>query len=479
MSQTANPAAGGPPLTPDICVVGDAAGGVAVAMAAAVFGAGVVLVRRGDTAAGSPARRLALRAVADRARLIADGAAMGLPTSSGEIDYGTVHSHLEQMAAKAAIDASDERLTALGIRVLRGEPRFLNRQQISVGPVLVKARRFVIAAGATPAIPAIEGIEDLPYLTEDGLYALARRPERLIVLGGSPAAVELAQAMRALGCEVDLVAPDGVLPGFDDEGVAMVRRGLVGDGVAIHEGRSVRRADRQRHRPRLILEDGTQLVGTHLLVASGERPDIAQLDLDLAGVRSDAAGIVVDTALRTANPRIYAIGACAGGAGATMAQDHAAQHQAGLIVRNALFRLPVRFRPEQMPRIVQGWPELATIGLDEARARASGAIRILRWPYADSARARAERQVQGLVKVTTDRKGRILGVVIAGARAAELIVPWQLAIQQRLSVAEFARLAPASQSLSELSQKAALAFQAPLATKPGLRRLVGFLRRFG
>jgi len=344
---------------------------------------------------------------------------------------------------------------------------------------VIKARRFVVATGSLPVIPSVPGLADLPCLTEDSVFELAKRPDRLIVLGDTATAVELAQAMRALGSEVVLIAREGLLPDEDPEAVGVLRRALLGDGIGLHEGRPILRAESHRQRPRLTLDGEIRIDGTHLLVASGRKPNIAGLELDLAGVRSDDTGVIVDASLRTANRSIYAVGDCAGGAAAGTTSSHAAQHQAGLVLRNALFRQPVRFRREQVPRTSHGRPELASVGLSEAQARAQGEIRVLRWPYAESGRAQAERQSEGLIKLMTDRKGGILGVVIAGAQAAELIVPWGLAVQKRMNVREMAGLIPPSQSLSELSQKAALSFQAPLAAKPGLRRLIGFLRRFG
>lgn len=481
MSQTASPAASKEPLTPDICVIGDGPGGLAVATAAALFGVRTVLVRQGGGthAVNQGARGQALRAAADRARAVAGAASFGIATEAGPIDYGRVRAHLDLVAARSATNESDERLAALGVLVLKGEARFQNRHRIAVGESVIKARRFVVATGSLPVMPSLPGLADLPCLTEDSIFELAKRPERLIVLGGTAAAVELAQAMRALGSEVALVAREGLLPDEDPEAVGVLRRALLGDGIALHETRPILRAESHRQRPRLVLDGDVTIDGTHLLVAGERRPNIAGLELDLAGVRSDETGILVDASLRTANRSIYAVGACAGGAAAGPASSHAAEHQAGLVLRNALFRQPTRFRREFVPRIVHGRPELASIGPSETQARAQGEIRVLRFPYAESGRAQAERQSDGLVKLTTDRKGGILGVVIAGAQAAELIAPWSLAVQKRMNVKEMAGLIAPSQSLSELSQKAALSFQAPLAAKPGIRRLIGFLRRFG
>jgi len=481
VSQTASPAASKEPLTPDICVIGDTPGGLAVATAAALFGVRTVLVRQSGSAPSlsQSARGQALRAVAQHARAIADAQAFGIAAGTSEIDYGRVRAHLDQVSAKLAANDSDERLAALGVLVIKGEAHFQNRRQIAVGESVVKARRFVVATGSLPALPDIPGLAELPVVTEDSLFELVKRPERLIVLGGTAAAVELAQAMRALGSEVALIARDGLLLDEDPEAVGVLRRALLGDGIALHEGRPILRAESHRQRPRLVLDGEIRIDGTHLLVANGRKPNIAGLELDLAGVRSDEAGIVVDASLRTANRNIYAVGDCAGGAAAGTTSSQAAQHQAGLVLRNALFRQPTRFRREWVPRTVHGRPELACVGLSEAQARALGEIRVLRFPYAESGRAQAERQTEGLIKLMTDRKGGILGVVIAGAQASELIVPWGLSIQKRVNVKEMAGLIVPSQSLSELSQKAALSFQAPLAAKPGIRRLIGFLSRFG
>ena len=481
MSETASPAASKEPLTPDICVIGDTPGGLAVATAAALFGVRTVLVRQdgGASPLNEGARGQALRAAAAQARTIADAAAFGIGPDASQIDFGHLRAHLDQVAARSAVNDSDERLAALGVLVLKGEARFQNRHQIVVDETVIKARRFVVATGSSPTMPDIPGLAALPCLTEDGIFELAKRPDHLIVLGGTATAVELAQAMRALGCEVALIAREGLLPDEDTEAVGVLRRALLGDGIALYESRPILRAESHRQRPRLLLDGDIRIDGTHVLIANGRRPNIAGLELDLAGIRSDEAGIIVDASLRSANRSIYAVGACAGGAAAGLSSSHAAQHQAGLVLRNALFRQTTRFRRELVPRTVHGRPELASVGLNEAQARARGEVRVLRWPYAESGRARAERQSEGLIKLMSDRKGQILGVVIAGAQAPELIVPWGLAVQKRMNVKEMAGLVAPSQSLSELSQKAALSFQAPLAAKPGIRRLIGFLRRFG
>ncbi len=463
MTDTASPAASSAVLAPDLCVIGRTAGGIAVASTAALFGVSVVLVDEPGRQADAPALREALRAASIR-----------MPG-----DHAAARAHVDAVAATLALNGSRERLAALGVNVLTGEASFRNRRTLAVGESIVRARRFVVATGAKPAMPAIPGLAELRALTEETLLAQAKRPEQLIVLGGTAAALELAQAMRRLGSEVAVVAPDGLLPEEDAEAVDLLRRVLLAEGIALHEGSPVLRAESQRQRPRLVLAGETIVPGSHLLIAAGRRADIDGLELDLAGVVSSADGIAVDRALRSSNRRIYAIGGCAGGEAAGLDGEHAAQHQAGLVVRNALFRLPVRLRPRQIPRVVACRPELASVGLSEAQARAGGPIQVLRWPYAENERAQAEGAQDGLIKLIADKRGRVLGATIAGAQASELISLWCLAVQKGLSVKEMAELVLPSPSLSELSRRVALSAHAPLAGKPGIRRLIGLLRRFG
>lgn len=482
MSETASASAKTAPLTPDICVIGAGAAGLAVATTAAMFGVPVVLIERdrpGGRISHDGALGQALRAAAERSRTVAEAPRLGVAGGEVRADPAGLRDHLAHVAGALAPNEAAERLAALGIVLLRGEARFCNRHTVAVGETLVRARRFVVATGSRPAMPAIPGLAELLCLTEETVIERGKRPDRLIVLGGGAAAAGLAQAMRRLGSEVTLVAPDGLLPDTDPEAAGLVRRALLRDGVGLHEGVAVLRAEAHRQQPRLVLAGETVLEGGQLLVASGRTPEIATLELDLAGIRSGPGGIEVDRGLRSTNRRVYAIGGCAGGVAAGLDSVHGAQHQASLVVRNALFRQPGRLEPGLIPRLVHSDPPVASVGLSEAQARGLGAVQVLRWPYAEADLTKAGRSGEGLIKLLTDRKGRILGVTIAGAQAAELIAPWCLAIQQRLGIKEMAGLVVPYPTYSEISKRVALSAYAPLAVKPGIRRLIGFLRRFG
>lgn len=473
-----------PPLTPDLCIIGAGSGGLSVAAAAAMFGVPVVLIERdrmgGDCLNVGCVPSKALIAAGARAQAVREAGAFGVSAGEPQVNFARVHDHVQRVIGAIAPNDSVERFGALGVAVIKGEARFASRSTVMVGDQAIKARRFVIATGSRPAAPPIPGLDALPYLTNETVFQLTQLPERLIVLGGGAVGVELAQAMARLGSRVTLVEARSLLSREDAEAAGLVRRALLREGVSVHEQARVLRAEPMRGGLRLVLEGEIAIEGTHLLVAAGRTPNVEALDLELAGIASDAKGVIVDKGLRTANRRVFAIGDCASGQAGGMQFTHVANYHAGLVLRSALFRLPVRVKTAAIPRVTYCHPEVASVGLSEEEARRkAGKVTLLRWPYAENDRAQAERLTEGFVKLVTDAKGRILGVTIVGAAAGELIVPWCMAVQKGLAVKDMAGLVFPYPTLSEVSKRAAVSFYAPLAAKPGIRKLIGFLRRFG
>jgi pyruvate/2-oxoglutarate dehydrogenase complex dihydrolipoamide dehydrogenase (E3) component len=460
-------------LTPDICIIGAGRDGVALAIAASAFGVPVVLIERGAIG-GDPGPLAAQALIAAAARAQAPGEAQPNPAR--------IHDHIQRALTAERANHTAERLTALGIAIVRGEARFTSRSTVTVDGLPIKARRFVIATGARPAPPAIAGLDTVPVITEADLASLTRLPERPIVLGGGGAGASLAQALRRLGCATTLIAPEGLLAGHDGEAATLLRRRLLREGLQLCEAGTPLRAERSRSGLRLVLdgpEGETVIEGSHLLACGPRQPEIGGLDLDLGGIRHDASGVSVDSSLRTSNRRVHALGACAGGAAAP-APGRAGDDHVGLLLRALLFRQPVRIDPESEPRIVWSRPQIAEIGLTEAQARArAGTIRVLRWPFSENAAAQAASETEGFVKAITDRKGRILGATIVGEEAGELIAPWCVALRAGLSIGTLAGMPLPAMGRSDASRRAALSFHAPLTTRPALRRLIGFLRRFG
>jgi len=224
-------------------------------------------------------------------------------------------------------------------------------------------------------------------------------------------------------------------------------------------------------------ETGEETVaGTHLLIAAGRRPNVDDLGLDRAGIACGRAGIAVDQGLRTTNRRVYAIGDVTGGRQFT----HVANYHAGLVIRNALFRLPVRIHDGALPAVTFTDPELAQVGLTETEAISRGlAINVYRWPYYENDRAQAEGQTHGHIKAVADRRGRILGATIVGPQAGELIMAWTLAIRQKLTIRAFVALTVAYPTYAEIGKRAAVSAYSRSLTNPLVRRIIGWLRRLG
>jgi pyruvate/2-oxoglutarate dehydrogenase complex dihydrolipoamide dehydrogenase (E3) component len=279
-------------------------------------------------------------------------------------------------------------------------------------------------------------------------------------------------------------AASRLLPREDPEMAQVVEGALRDEGVALHAGAAIERVEARRAGGvALVIRNGagsTSIEGTHLLVAAGRRPTTEGLDLDAAGIAIDGNGVVVDRRLLTANRRVYAIGDCAGGEAAGARFTHVANHHAGLVIRNALFRLPVRIDRTPIPRVTFTAPELASVGLSEEEAKArDGTVRVLRWPVAENDRARTERATRGHIKAVVSARGTILGCAIVAPRAGDLIVPWVLCMARNLKVQHLAGLVFPYPTTSEISKRAAVEFLRPSAQNPWLRRLMGLVRRLG
>jgi pyruvate/2-oxoglutarate dehydrogenase complex dihydrolipoamide dehydrogenase (E3) component len=471
-------------LKPDICVIGAGSGGLSVAAAAAAFGVSVVLIEKGKmggeclNAGCVPSKSLI--AAGRRARMIAEAPAFGVTAQATGIDFGRIHDHVHGVIAAIAPNDSKERFTGLGVRVIEGAARFKDRRTVAVGDAVeIRARRFVIATGSSPALPPIPGLEATPHLTNETVFDLTICPEHLIVIGAGPIGLELAQAFHRLGAEVTVLEATEPLSRDDPECAAIVLDQLAREGVSVRSGVTVARVEQAQSKLHVVLDGATgeeTIAGSHLLIATGRRANVDGLDLAAAGIAINRQGIVVDKGLRTTNRRVYAIGDVAGGAQFT----HAANYHAGLVIRNALFRLPVRVDDDAIPRVTFTDPELAHVGLTEAQARdRAGGVRVLRWPYHDNDRAQAEHEAGGHIKVVTEKRGRILGATIVGASAGELITAWTLAISQGLNIRTVAGIVVPYPTLAETGKRAAITYFTPSLTSPWVRRIIGLLRRFG
>ena len=472
-------------LKPDICVIGAGSGGLSVAAAAASFGVPVVLVEKGlmggDCLNYGCVPSKALIAASKRAAAMRRADLFGIGAVEPEIDFGKVNDHVRGVIAAIAPNDSAERFTALGVHVIKAEAQFVDRNTIVAGDTTIRARRFVVATGSIASVPPIPGLDTVPYLTNETIFGLRRRPRHLIIIGGGPIGLELAQAFCRLGSRVTVIESGTVLGRDDPELAAIVLARLRAEGVVVHEGtRVVSVANKGKTGIRIETEStgGTVhlIEGTHLLVAVGRHANVDGLGLDSAGIGHDATGIKVDARLRTTNRRVYAIGDVAGGLQFT----HVANYHAGLVIRALLFRLPAKQDSRNIPRATYTDPELAHVGLGEADARRMyGRINVLRWPYSENDRAQAERETTGFVKLVCTRRGRLLGASIVGANAGEMINLYALALAQGLSARDIASYVAPYPTMTEIGKRAAITYFAGATRMPMIRRVIGFLRRFG
>lgn len=470
------------PVNTDICVIGGGSGGLSIATAASQMGAKTVLIEKGRMGGDClnfgcvPSKSLiSAGRVADNIR---HAAQFGIEAQEPTINFARVHDHIHDVIDSIAPLDSVERFEALGVKVLQTPARFVSPREVDAGGTRVIAKRFVISTGSAPLVPPIPGLDKVPFWTNETVFDNREKPEHLIVIGGGPIGLEFAQAFRNLGCNVSVVEMFEPLAKEDPELVNVVTTALRRSGVAIHAHSQVVSVASGRDGVVVEIEhDGQrcEVQGTHLLVAAGRKPNISELGLDEAGIRYSKKGIDVDDSLRTANRRVYAIGDVIGGLQFT----HVANYHAGIVIRNALFRWPVKVDYASIPRATYTNPELAHVGQSEEEARERyGDIRILRWPVAENDRAHTERQHDGLVKAITTRRGSVLGAAIVAEHAGDLIQPWVLAISQRLKIGAMAGMVVAYPTLSEISKRAAGSYYVPSLFGKRTQRLVRFLMRF-
>jgi pyruvate/2-oxoglutarate dehydrogenase complex dihydrolipoamide dehydrogenase (E3) component len=468
-------------ITADLCVIGAGSGGLAVAAGAVQMGADVVLVEKGrmggDCLNYGCVPSKSLIAAGKAAQTIRTAGRFGVNGHEPAIDFAAVHDHVKGVIAAIAPHDSEERFTGLGVKVLRAPARFVGPSAVEVEGARVEARRFVVATGSAPAVPPVPGLAEAPHLTNETIFDLTERPEHLIVLGGGPIGCELAQAHRRLGARVTVLELFSILPKDDPAAVEVVRRHLVEEGIDLREHVEVERIEREGNGIAVTIKEADtqqRLVGSHLLVAAGRRANVADLGLEAAGVEYSPTGIKVDDRLRTTNKRIYAIGDVAGGLQFT----HMAAYHAGIVIRNALFRLPAKVDARAVPWVTYTEPELAHVGLTELAAKDRGLeVEALMWPFDENDRAQAERATDGFVKVLLGQGGRIVGATIVGDRAGELIQPWVLALAQGLKIGAMAQFIAPYPTLGEASKRAAGSYYTPKLFSERTRKIVRFLQR--
>ena len=467
-------------IATDICVIGAGSGGLSVAAGAVQMGARVVLIEGhrmgGDCLNYGCVPSKALLAAAKHAHAMGAGQPFGTAPVAPRTDFAAARDHVQGVIATIAPTDSEERFAGLGVQVIRDWARFVSPTEVAAGECRVTARRFVIATGSGPLVPPIPGLDTVPHYTNETIFDLRERPEHLLIIGGGPIGMEMAQAHRRLGSRVTVIEGMKALGKDDPECAAVVLENLRAEGIEIAEDALAGQIGGKAGAITVATRDGRSFAGSHLLVAVGRRVNLDRLDLDKAGVAHDRGGVTVGPGLRSvSNRRVYAVGDAAGGLQFT----HVAGYHAGVIIRSMLFGLPAKARTDHLPWATYTDPELAQVGLTEAEARKAHGERLTvhRWPYAENDRAIAEGRTKGLVKVMVAR-GRPVGASIAGAQAGELIGLWAMAIANGLKMSAVASTVLPYPTLMEANKRAAGAYFSPkLFANPWLKRAVRLVQR--
>ncbi|HEX8362695.1 MAG TPA: mercuric reductase [Longimicrobium sp.] len=407
-----------------LVVLGAGTAGLVTAAIGAALGARVALVERGLMGGdclnvGCVPSKAILRAA--RGWHEAAGAAVrfGGPQTAGGGDFGAAMERMRRIRADLSpVDSARRFRDDLGVDVFLGEGRFVAADALEVGGARLRFRRAVVATGARAAAPPIDGLAEAGYLTNETVFSLTERPEHLVVLGGGPIGCEMAQAFARFGSRVTLLESSGRLLSHDDpDAAAVVAAVLQREGVELVFGAEVTRVERAGGEVTLRWK-GRSTTGTHLLVATGRAPNVEDAGLEAAGVRFGDKGVTVDEHMRTSNPRIYAIGDAA----SKYRFTHAADAQARMVVRNALFLGRGKASDLVIPWCTYTSPEVAHVGITADDAAARDDVQSITIPMHDVDRARLEGDDEGFLRVHLKAgTDRILGATFVASHAGDLI----------------------------------------------------------
>ena len=420
----------------DLIIIGGGSAGLTAADFARQLKARVALVEKdrigGDCNWTGCISSKALLRAAQAAHDMRTASRFGLVSAEPDVDLRSVMDHVRSVVGEIYAEESPEALRADGVDVYLGAARFVDPQSVAVGDDVLTARRFLLATGARPFVPPIEGLEEVDYLTYETLWDLESLPQHLLVIGAGPIGCEMSQAFRRLGSSITLVdAKDRLLPRDGPDASQALAQVFEAEGIALHLNSPAQRVwqdpagvhvNAGRH----------EVVGDVLLLSAGRRPNVSGLDLGKAGIDYSLQGIPVDEMLRTSQKHIYAAGDCTGGHQFT----HYAGWQAAMAVRNALLPRSTAGVSDLVPWTTFTDPEVAHAGLTEAQARARFSDQVLthNWPMEQVDRAYTDAAMAGFIKLVHRPNGTLLGASIVAPRAGEMIHEWIMALERGLKV---------------------------------------------
>jgi pyruvate/2-oxoglutarate dehydrogenase complex dihydrolipoamide dehydrogenase (E3) component len=465
--------------TRDLAVIGGGPGGLVIASVAAQQGLKVTLVEKSDRLGGDclhtgcvPSKTL-IRS-AQVAHLMRNGPKYGLPAVDPAIDMQRIMDRVDAVVGHLQQHDDPERFRSYGCEVVFGAARFTSPHEITVGDEAIKARRLVIATGSRPLIPPIAGIDAAGFDTNETIFKQRELPQRLTVIGSGPIGVELAQAFARLGSQVTLLEKAGQVYPVADPDVSDCLAGILQEeGITLRTGVDITSARRDGDSRQLLLSDGATIECDRILVATGRRPDVSGLGLDMAGIEHTPKGITVDQRLRTSQRHILAVGDVCG----PWQFTHMAEYQAGIVLANLLFRIPRKVNYRVVPRVTYTDPEIAEVGLNEVAAREQGlGYDVARYPLSDIDRALTDSTGEGFIKILLI-KGRIAGASLVSPHAGELIHELALAMQVKAKARAVTDLVHAYPTYAQIHRRAINARYSGLFYSGKVRFLVRLINK--
>ncbi|MFQ5469262.1 MAG: dihydrolipoyl dehydrogenase family protein [Gammaproteobacteria bacterium] len=444
----------------DLCVIGGGAGGLVVAAGGASLGAKVALIEKnalgGDCLHYGCVPSKTLLNSAKVANTMRDSQRFGITPHHPEISLPDIMQRVSQVIKTIEVHDSPDRFRAMGIDVIFGAGQFTSPSTFEVNGRTITARHFVIATGSRPAIPSIDGINNTPYLTNETIFSSDEPVPHLLVLGTGPIGLEMAQAFSRLGSDVTVVQRGTrILPKEDHDLADVVKERLKNENIRFYQNNNIERIEGSTENIRLTFtsKENNQvqtIKATHLLVATGRKSNVDNLGLDAAGIEVEHGHIVTDDRLRTSNRRIFACGDITGSHQFT----HMAEHHAGIVLRNTLFRLPAKIEKRVIPWCTFTDPELARVGLSEEEARQQKIdYRCYKFPFEDIDRAQTDGDTTGFGKIITNKKGRLLGAALVGSHAGELIHEYTLALAMKMKASDLSGVIHIYPTLAQINHR--------------------------
>ena len=467
----------------DLVVIGGGAGGLVVASVAAQLGLDVVLINKEEAMGGDclhygcvPSK--ALLKSASVAHVVREASRWGIGCEPPEIDIQAVNQVIRNAIDTIQVHDSRERFEALGCEVITGEARFCGHSQVEVGASKISAKHFVVATGSSAWIPPVKGLHDVEFLTNEDMFSLPTLPESMIVLGGGPVGVEMAQAYSRLGTKVTVIELAArLLPRMDKKLSDILADVLVSEGVTLELNNEVIEVSASDDaepvaKKQVTLKDGRLLRAEALLVAIGRRPVVDSLNLAQAGIDFTAHGIKVNRKMQTSNRKVFACGDVTG----EIPLTHVAELQAGIVIANMIFKLPKKINYDVIPAVVYSEPEVAQVGISVEQCEALAKGEVYQFEVDQLDRAVTDNVKAGMAKILTDN-GRIVGAHIIAPHAGELIHELALAVQNRMKVSKLTSLVHAYPSYSQLNKRLAGQYYKDRLFSPLTKKMVAILNR--